>query len=141
MVETHKMGGDCLNYGCVPSKALIKSAKVAHQIKHADHFGLTGVNPSFSFSSVMQRIHQVIAAIAPHDSVERYQSLGVEVLQGHAKLISPWCVSITHADGSSTQLTSRSIIIATGAAPLCHPARARINKLFNVRYIMGTSTQ
>ena len=121
LVETHKMGGDCLNYGCVPSKALIKSAKVAHQIKHADHFGLTGVNPSFSFSSVMQRIHQVIAAIAPHDSVERYQSLGVEVLQGHAKLISPWCVSITHADGSSTQLTSRSIIIATGAAPFVPP--------------------
>ena len=121
LVETHKMGGDCLNYGCVPSKALIKSAKMAHQIKHADHFGLTAANPLFSFSNVMQRIHQVIATIAPHDSVQRYQLLGVEVLAGHAKLISPWCVSITHADGSSTQLTSRSIIIATGAAPFVPP--------------------
>jgi len=121
LVETHKMGGDCLNYGCVPSKALIKSAKVAHQITHADDYGLTASNPTFSFSNVMNRIHQVIAAIAPHDSVERYQSMGVEVLEGHAKLISPWCLSITHADGSCTQLTSRSIIIATGAAPFVPP--------------------
>lgn len=117
LIETREMGGDCLNYGCVPSKALIKSAKVAHQIKHANCFGLEASNPSFSFNKVMQRIHQVIAAIAPHDSVERYQSLGVEVLQGHAKLTSPWKLDITHADGSITQLTSRSIIIATGAAP------------------------
>ena len=117
LIETREMGGDCLNYGCVPSKALIKSAKVAHQIKHADRFGLEASNPSFSFNKVMQRIHQVITAIAPHDSVERYQSLGVEVLQGHAKLTSPWKLDITHADGSITQLTSRSIIIATGAAP------------------------
>jgi pyruvate/2-oxoglutarate dehydrogenase complex dihydrolipoamide dehydrogenase (E3) component/uncharacterized membrane protein YdjX (TVP38/TMEM64 family) len=118
LIETRKMGGDCLNYGCVPSKALIKSAKVAHLIKHADRFGLEASNLSFSFSKVMQRIHQVIADIAPHDSIERYQSLGVEVLQGHAKLTSPWKLAITHADGSITQLTSRSIIIATGAAPL-----------------------
>jgi pyruvate/2-oxoglutarate dehydrogenase complex dihydrolipoamide dehydrogenase (E3) component/uncharacterized membrane protein YdjX (TVP38/TMEM64 family) len=118
LIETRTMGGDCLNYGCVPSKTLIKSAKVAHQIKHADRFGLEASNPSFSFSKVMQRIHQVIAAIAPHDSIERYQSLGVEVLQGHAKLTSPWALDITHADGSITQLTSRSIILATGAAPL-----------------------
>ena len=117
LIETRTMGGDCLNYGCVPSKTLIKSAKVAHQIKHADRFGLEASNPSFSFSKVMQRIHQVIATIAPHDSIERYQSLGVEVLQGHAKLTSPWALDITHADGSITQLTSRSIIIATGAAP------------------------
>tara|TARA_B110000211_G_scaffold184964_1_gene209796 strand:- start:617 stop:2803 length:2187 start_codon:yes stop_codon:yes gene_type:complete len=121
LVEARKMGGDCLNYGCVPSKALIKSAKVAHQIKHADHYGLQASNPTFSFSKVIQRIHQVIATIAPHDSIERYQSLGVEVLQGHAKLISPWCLEVTHADGSSTQLTSRSIIIATGAAPFVPP--------------------
>lgn len=121
LVENHKMGGDCLNYGCVPSKTLIKSAKVAHQIKHADQFGLEASNPYFSFRNVMHRIHLVIAAIAPHDSIERYQSLGVEVLQGHAKIINPWCLSITHADGSSSQLTSRSIIIATGAAPFVPP--------------------
>ncbi|MDC9719831.1 MAG: FAD-dependent oxidoreductase [Gammaproteobacteria bacterium] len=121
LVETHKMGGDCLNYGCVPSKALIKSAKVAHQMKHADRYGLQTSTPTFSFSKIMQRIHQVIAAIAPHDSIERYQSMGVEVLQGHAKLVSPWCLEITHADGTNTQLTSRSIIIATGAAPFMPP--------------------
>ena len=121
LVEARNMGGDCLNYGCVPSKALIKSAKVAHQIKHADHYGLQASNPTFSFSKVMERIHQVIATIAPHDSMERYQSLGVEVLQGHAKLVTPWCLEVTHADGSSTQLTSRSIIIATGAAPFVPP--------------------
>jgi len=121
LVEARNMGGDCLNYGCVPSKALIKSAKVAHQIKHADHYGLQASNPTFSFSKVMERIHQVIATIAPHDSIERYQSLGVEVLQGHAKLVTPWCLEVTHADGSSTQLTSRSIIIATGAAPFVPP--------------------
>ena len=121
LVEAREMGGDCLNYGCVPSKALIKSAKVAHQIKHADHYGLQASSPTFSFSKVMQRIHDVIAAIAPHDSIERYQSLGVEVLQGHAKLVSPWCLEVTHADGSSTKLTSRSIIIASGAAPFVPP--------------------
>ena len=121
LVEAREMGGDCLNYGCVPSKALIKSAKVAHQIKHADHYGLQASSPTFSFSKVMQRIHDVIAAIAPHDSIERYESLGVEVLQGHAKLVSPWCLEVTHADGSSTQLTSRSIIIASGAAPFVPP--------------------
>ena len=121
LIETHKMGGDCLNYGCVPSKALIKSAKIAHQMQHAHHYGLAASKPTFNFSNVMQRIHQVIAAIAPHDSVERYQSMGVEVLEGHAKLISPWCVQITHASGSITELTSRSVIIATGAAPFVPP--------------------
>ena len=121
LIESHKMGGDCLNYGCVPSKALIKSAKVAHQMKHADHYGLAAHTPQFSFSSVMQRIHDVIAAIQPHDSIARYESLGVEVLQGTARLISPWCTEITHADGSVTHLTSRSTIIATGAAPFVPP--------------------
>ena len=121
LIEAHKMGGDCLNYGCVPSKTLIKSAKVAHQINHAHHYGLAASKATFSFKDIMQRIHDVIAAIAPHDSIERYESLGVEVLQGHAKLISPWCVQISHADGSSSQLTSRTIIIATGAAPFVPP--------------------
>ena len=121
LVEHHKMGGDCLNYGCIPSKAFIKSAKVAHQFKHADSYGLEASSATFSFRKVMQRIHQVIAAIAPHDSIERYQALGVDVVQGHAKIITPWCVEVTHEDGSSSQLTSRSIIIATGAAPFVPP--------------------
>lgn len=81
LVEAHKMGGDCLNYGCVPSKALIRSAKLAHQMRHASRYGLSDATPGFRFKAVMQRIHDVIQAIAPHDSVERYTGLGVEVLQ------------------------------------------------------------
>lgn len=121
LIEAHKMGGDCLNYGCVPSKALIKSAKVAHQIKHADHYGLQAATPRFSFKAVMARIHKVIAEVEPHDSVERYTHLGVEVLQGYAKIIDPWTVEVAMNDGSSRTLTSRSIIIAAGAEPVVPP--------------------
>ncbi len=121
LVEAHKMGGDCLNYGCVPSKALIKSAKVAHQMRHADHYGLEPGVPKFSFAKVMERIHRVIADIAPHDSVERYTGLGVEVLQGHARLIDPWTVEIAQEGGETRRLTTRAIIIATGAAPFVPP--------------------
>jgi len=121
LVEAHKMGGDCLNYGCVPSKALIKSAKVAHQMRHADHYGLEPGVPKFSFARVMERIHGVIADIAPHDSVERYSGLGVEVLQGYAKLIDPWTVEIALEGGETRRLTTRAIIIATGAAPFVPP--------------------
>lgn len=121
LIEAHKMGGDCLNYGCVPSKALIKSAKLAHQMRHGDHYGLEAAAPKFSFAKVMERVHGVIADIAPHDSVERYTDLGVEVLQGYAKLIDPWTVDIALTDGSTRRLTTRSIIIATGAAPFVPP--------------------
>ena len=121
LVEAHKMGGDCLNYGCVPSKALIKSARVAHQMRHADAYGLEPSIPRFSFRQVMARVHAVIAAIAPHDSVERYTGLGVEVLQGHARIVNPWTVEITDADGSKQSLTTRSIVIAAGAKPLVPP--------------------
>lgn len=121
LVEAHKMGGDCLNYGCVPSKALIKSAKLAHQIRKADHYGLTASKPSIPFLRVMARVHQVIAEIAPHDSVERYTDLGVEVLEGYAKLLDPWTVEVALHDGTSQRLTSRAIIIATGAQPFVPP--------------------
>jgi len=117
LIEANKMGGDCLNYGCIPSKALIKSAKVAEQIRHGDQYGLEGAEPQFSFKKVMQRIHDVIAAIEPHDSVERYTSLGVEVLQGYGKIIDPWTVEIQLNDGSSQRLTARSIVVAAGAKP------------------------
>ena len=100
LIEAHKMGGDCLNYGCVPSKALIKSAKLAHQMRHASNYGLTDVAPAFSFKAVMARVHEVIKAIEPHDSVERYNGLGVEVLQGYGKLVNPWTVEITLNPGA-----------------------------------------
>ena len=118
LVEASKMGGDCLNYGCVPSKALIKSAKVAHQMRHADRYGLHATVPAFSFKAVMQRVEDIITAIEPHDSVERYTGLGVDVVKGRARIVDPWTVEITGNDGSSQRLTTRSIIIAAGAAPL-----------------------
>ena len=120
LIESHKMGGDCLNYGCVPSKALIKSAKVAHQMRHGDHYGLTATMPTFSFRAVMARVQRVIADIEPHDSVARYEGLGAEVLQGHAKIIDPWTVEVA-TDTGVQRLTTRSIIIATGAAPFVPP--------------------
>ncbi len=121
LIEAHKMGGDCLNYGCVPSKALIKSAKLAHQMRHASNYGLTDATPSFSFKAVMQRVHDVIAAIEPHDSVERYTGLGVEVLQGYGKLINPWTVEIALNGGGTQRLTARAIVIAAGARPFVPP--------------------
>ena len=117
LVEAHKMGGDCLNYGCVPSKALIKSAKLAHQMQHGAQYGLSDTTPTFSFKAVMQRVQAVVAAIAPHDSVERYTALGVEVLAGYAKITTPWTVEITLNSGEKQTLTTRAIVIATGARP------------------------
>lgn len=118
LVEAHKMGGDCLNFGCVPSKALIKSARIAEQMRHAEHYGLEGSEPRFSFKSVMRRVHDIIAAIEPNDSVERYTALGVDVVQGYARIVDPWTVEIACHDGSMKLLTTRSIIIAAGAEPL-----------------------
>ena len=121
LVEAHKMGGDCLNYGCVPSKALIKSARVAHQMRHAENYGLSAVEPAFSFSKVMARVQAVIAAVAPHDSVARYTGLGVDVLEGYAKIVDPWTVEIKLNNGDSQRLTTRSIVIAAGARPFVPP--------------------
>jgi pyruvate/2-oxoglutarate dehydrogenase complex dihydrolipoamide dehydrogenase (E3) component/uncharacterized membrane protein YdjX (TVP38/TMEM64 family) len=121
LVEGHKMGGDCLNFGCVPSKALIKSAKVAEQMRHADRYGLTPVDPKYSFKAVIERVHAAIAAIEPNDSVERYTGLGVDVAEGHARIVDPWTVEITPHQGVAYRLTTRSIIIATGARPFVPP--------------------
>lgn len=121
LVETAKMGGDCLNYGCVPSKALIKSAKINHYIKNGSQYGLEDSTATFSFKKVMQRVHSVIASIEPHDSVDRYTSLGVEVIKGYATVVDPWTVEIALSQGGSKRLTTRSIIIAAGASPLVPP--------------------
>ena len=121
LIEGHKLGGDCLNYGCVPSKALIRSAKMARQIRDAGSLGFTGTTGKVDFAAVMARIRRVIADIAPHDSVERYTQLGVEVLQGHARITGPWSVEVRLADGSKRTLTTRSIVIAAGASPFVPP--------------------
>jgi pyruvate/2-oxoglutarate dehydrogenase complex dihydrolipoamide dehydrogenase (E3) component/uncharacterized membrane protein YdjX (TVP38/TMEM64 family) len=121
LIEAHRMGGDCLNYGCVPSKALIRSAKVAHQVRSAGRWGIAADAPQVDFRAVMARVHAVIADIAPHDSVERYTALGVEVLQGHARLVDPWTVETAFPDGRKERLTARAIILATGAAPFVPP--------------------
>ncbi|PHQ69377.1 MAG: pyridine nucleotide-disulfide oxidoreductase [Paracoccus sp.] len=121
LIEASEMGGDCLNYGCVPSKALIRSATLAHQMRQAGQYGLTDMAPDIPFRSVMDRIQRIIADIAPHDSVERYTGLGVDVRKGHARLIDPWTVEISDAAGNRQRLTTRAIIIATGARPFIPP--------------------
>ena len=112
LVEKHKMGGDCLNTGCVPSKALIRSAKMAHYLKRGEEFGLKDVSGEVDFRAVMERVSDVIRQVEPHDSVERYTSLGVDCVQGAAELVSPWEIEV---DGR--RITSRNIIIASGGRP------------------------
>ncbi|MDT8363404.1 MAG: FAD-dependent oxidoreductase [Nitrosomonas sp.] len=112
LIENHKMGGDCLNYGCVPSKALIRSASFLKQAKQATSLGMDQVTVDYDFSDVMARVHRIIGTIEPHDSVERYTELGVEVIQGRARITSPWTVTV-----NEQTLTTRAIVIATGARP------------------------
>ncbi len=121
LVETHKMGGDCLNYGCVPSKALIKSATLVSQIRRASDYGIAQAEAKFSFADVMDRIARVVRDIEPHDSVERYTGLGVDVVKGYAKIVNPWAVEIADEHGTKQTLTTRSIVIATGAMPFVPP--------------------
>ncbi|MEE4207358.1 MAG: FAD-dependent oxidoreductase, partial [Erythrobacter sp.] len=121
LVEAEKMGGDCLNTGCVPSKALIKTAKVAASMRHADRYGLVAVEPQLAFRETMARVRRVIGRIEPHDSIERYEGLGVDVVKGYARLVDPWTVEIARADGDTQRLTSRGIVIATGAEPVVPP--------------------
>ena len=117
LVEAGTMGGDCLNTGCVPSKALIRSARLAHDLRHASEFGLAAGPPVVDFKAVMARVRSVIATIAPADSVERYTKLGVDVRLGHATIVDPWTVEIVAHDGATSRLTARSIVIAAGAEP------------------------
>jgi len=116
LIEKERMGGDCLNTGCVPSKALIKTARVLSQIRNAPQYGIRSATAEFDFAEVMERVQRVIRAIEPHDSVERYTGLGVECLRGEAKITSPWTVTV---DGRT--LTTRAIVIAAGARPLVPP--------------------
>ncbi len=116
LIEQHEMGGDCLNRGCVPSKALIRTARFLSQIRAARELGIESVEARFDFHDVMERVGDIIRQVAPHDSAERYRALGVEVIQGTATLISPWEVQVS-TDTDTRLLTTRSIIIAAGARP------------------------
>lgn len=117
LVEKDKMGGDCLNTGCMPSKALIRSANLADTMRNANRYGLESVPVTGSFRKVMSRVKEVIARVEPHDSPERYRKLGVDCIAGEASFVSPWEVEVKHTDGSRERLTARSIIIATGGKP------------------------
>ncbi len=120
LVEKHRMGGDCLNTGCVPSKALIRSAKLLSHIRRAQQFGLQEASARFDFADIMERVQRVVRTVEPHDSVERYTGLGVECIEGTAKITSPWTVEVTSAQGVQT-LATRAIVIAAGARPFVPP--------------------
>lgn len=117
LIEKNKMGGDCLNTGCVPSKALIRSSRINHYIARAPEFGLETAAVGVDFASVMKRVQRIIQRIEPHDSVERYSAMGVECIQGSATLVSPWEVEAVTATGENRRLSARHIVVATGAVP------------------------
>ncbi|CAG20511.1 FAD-dependent oxidoreductase [Photobacterium profundum] len=130
LIERHKMGGDCLNTGCVPSKAIIRAAHTMAEISRAHEFGITTDKPQVNFEKVMSRIHNVIDKIEPHDSVERYSSLGVNCISGEAQILSPWEVEV-----NGQRITTRNIVIATGARPLV----PGISGLQDVNYLTSDS--
>ncbi len=116
LIERGAMGGDCLNTGCVPSKALIRTAKLMHDIRHSSDYGVAQATATLDFAATMERIQGIIAEIEPHDSPERYRGLGVDVIKGSARIVSPWAVEV-----NGRTLTTRSIVVATGASPLVPP--------------------
>ena len=116
LIEKHKMGGDCLNTGCVPSKALIRSARFINHVKRAEEFGFKDASADFDFAQIMERVHRVVRKVEPHDSVDRYTALGVDVIQGEARIDSPYSVEV-----NGKTLTTKNIILATGARPFVPP--------------------
>nr|WP_220128115.1 bifunctional TVP38/TMEM64 family protein/FAD-dependent oxidoreductase [Halomonas kenyensis] len=120
LVERDRLGGDCLNTGCVPSKALIRAARLAEEIRGAGRYGIHVAEPRVDFGEVMAHVHDAIRQVEPHDSRERYEGLGVEVLAGEARLDDPWHLRVTGADGERV-LTTRHVIIASGARPKVPP--------------------
>ncbi|MEP7056147.1 MAG: FAD-dependent oxidoreductase [Caldimonas sp.] len=117
LIESGPMGGDCLNTGCVPSKALIRAATLAHRIAHASDYGIATAAVDVDFAALMDRVGRVVTEIEPHDSVERYRGLGVDVRRGRARIVDPWTVEIESGAAVTERLTSRSIVIAAGAEP------------------------
>jgi pyruvate/2-oxoglutarate dehydrogenase complex dihydrolipoamide dehydrogenase (E3) component/uncharacterized membrane protein YdjX (TVP38/TMEM64 family) len=121
LIEKHRLGGDCLNTGCVPSKALLRSAKFLSHVARAQELGCRSASADFSFGEVMERVQRIIRQVEPHDSVERYTGLGVDVIEGSAKIVSPWEVEITRHNGATERMSTRSIVIAAGARPFVPP--------------------
>jgi len=122
LVEKNRMGGDCLNTGCVPSKALIRSAKFLSHVSRSAEFGIKTATVDFDFSEIMERVQTIVKTVAPHDSIERYTELGVDVITGTAKIVSPWQVEVTTETGVQT-ISTRSIVIAAGARPFVPPIK------------------
>jgi dihydrolipoamide dehydrogenase len=120
LIEKDRMGGDCLNTGCVPSKALIRSARFLRSLSDARSLGMRSASAEWSFADVMERVQRVIRTVEPHDSVERYEKLGVECVAGAAKIVTPYSVEVTTSEGKRT-LTTRTIVIAAGARPFVPP--------------------
>lgn len=125
LIEGYKMGGDCLNFGCIPSKSLIRSASFLRQARHAKDLGIASATVDYNFGDVMARVHRIISTVEPHDSAERYTKLGVEVIHGNARITSPWTVEV-----NGQTITTCAIVIATGASPTIPP----IPGLEQVRY-------
>src|SRR5712691_10670841 len=121
LVEKHRMGGDCLNTGCVPSKALIRTAKLLAHMRRSKELGIRSASADFDFADVMERVQRVVAQVEPHDSVERYASLGVDCVKGAARIVSPWEVEVTQDDGRKKTFTTKAIVIAAGARPFIPP--------------------
>jgi pyruvate/2-oxoglutarate dehydrogenase complex dihydrolipoamide dehydrogenase (E3) component/uncharacterized membrane protein YdjX (TVP38/TMEM64 family) len=121
LIEKHRRGGDCLNTGCVPSKALIRSAKFVSHVQRAQEFGMSEASTKVDFRAVMERVQRIIKTIEPHDSAERFETLGVSNMAGSAKITSPWHVEVTEESGKKTVLTTKSIVIAAGARPFVPP--------------------
>ncbi len=118
LIEKNRMGGDCLNTGCVPSKALLRSAKILSYSRRAEGFGFRSASIDFDFAQVMERVQKVVRSVEPHDSIERYRSLGVEVITGEARITGPYTIAV----GERT-LTTRNIVVATGARPFVPPIK------------------
>ncbi|MGD8913668.1 MAG: dihydrolipoyl dehydrogenase [Candidatus Thiodiazotropha sp.] len=118
LIEKHKMGGDCLNTGCVPSKALIRSARILSQSRRAQEWGFDAIEVKYNFHNIMERVQSVVKAVEPHDSVERYEGLGVSVIEGEAHITSPYTVKV-----NDIELHTPHIIVATGASPFVPPIK------------------
>jgi dihydrolipoamide dehydrogenase len=126
LIEKHQMGGDCLNTGCVPSKAIIRSGKFMHDVSRSSDLGFTSASVEFKFSDIMKRVQRIVDTIEPHDSVERYSGLGVNVVEGEGKITSPYTVEV-----NGITITARNIVVATGARPFVPP----IKGIENISYL------